>query len=147
MPSLKINSVNRKDIPLLCIAAVSGSFDVTKILLKAGANVEAADVLLIILMFFILSFSFYYNLWSFIVFITTAIHWAAITGHHQVLQLLLDNGGKAILQHDSSPLLLATRYGRFECANLLIKSGCDVNKTDAVYPYLMQFYYFKWSYF
>ena len=45
VPQIKLNllKVERKNVPLLCIAAASGSFDCVKYLVKSGANVDATD--------------------------------------------------------------------------------------------------------
>lgn len=60
----------------------------------------------------------------------TAIHWAAFSGHAQILTALIDNGGKAIVLKDANPLLLATRHGKLECAQILVNTGVNVNCFD-----------------
>ena len=65
VPQIKLNllKVERKNVPLLCIAAASGSFDCVKYLVKSGANVDATDNTVLFLIFFIFhqNFVFFFN--------------------------------------------------------------------------------------
>lgn len=141
--SIRLSFYNRKCVPILCIAASCGSFDVVKYLVMNGANIESHDnVLLLILLFIYLfwcSFAFFYN----------PIHWAAMAGHNMILSYLLETPiGKQLIVRDKTPLLLATRNGRTDCVQVLLKYGVDSNVTDiAVHFYFLDlFYSFKNSF-
>ena len=43
VPSFRLNSVSRADVPLVCIGAASGALEVVKFLYKSGAKLEACD--------------------------------------------------------------------------------------------------------
>lgn len=45
VPSIKLTSTLRKNVPLLCIAVASNSVDVTHYLLKLGAKLDLADII------------------------------------------------------------------------------------------------------
>jgi ankyrin repeat protein len=60
----------------------------------------------------------------------TPVHWAAFSGQATVLSFLIDNGGKPLAVQTGLPLLLATRYGRNECVNILLAAGAPVSSTD-----------------
>jgi ankyrin repeat protein len=106
-PQVRLNPLTRQNVPLLCIASACGSLEAVKILVRAGATIDRADSLKY-----------------------TAVHWAAFSGHADVLSFLLDNGGKPIIYQTGEPLLLATRYGRIECVNVLLAAGANVSCTD-----------------
>jgi ankyrin repeat protein len=105
--SIHVNSIPRKSIPLICVAAGSGSLESLKLLMKSGAKIDATDDCG----------------W-------TAFHWAASAGHAPILIFLVENGGKSILSRDSTPLLLAARYGRQDCVAYLLASGTNPACTD-----------------
>ena len=43
VPQIKLNLLSRQKVPLICIAAASGSLDCVKYLTKTGANLDAYD--------------------------------------------------------------------------------------------------------
>jgi ankyrin repeat protein len=106
VPQIKLNLLSRKNVPLLCVAAASGSLDCVVYLVKVGANINDSDS----------SGS-------------TPVHWAAMWGHDKILRFLLENGAK-ISSHQFNPLLLAARNGRYECVSVLLDSGADINCVD-----------------
>lgn len=60
----------------------------------------------------------------------TAVHYAALEGGLECLQVLIDNGA-SIHVHDlqgCSPLDFAVRGGHFDCAAYLIKAGAEITK-------------------
>ena len=59
VPQIKLNllKVERKKVPLLCIAAATGSFDCVKYLFKAGADINAPDNTVPFVYFFLIFIS------------------------------------------------------------------------------------------
>jgi ankyrin repeat protein len=57
------------------------------------------------------------------------LHWAAIDGHREVVELLLDRGAEVNgrTTFGNTPLHLASRAGRLEAAKLLIDRGADIH--------------------
>lgn len=41
VPTIKLNSLTRKNVPLICVAAASGSLEIVKFLVKVGATADA----------------------------------------------------------------------------------------------------------
>ena len=63
----------------------------------------------------------------------TALHWAAMNGHDQIVDMLLQNGAipdKMDNIYRFTPLMLAARQGHASVLSLLLKHPCNVNKTD-----------------
>jgi len=52
-----------------------------------------------------------------------------MAGHPLVVGFLLQSGAK-ISESSPDPLLLASRYGRIECAGILLETGSNVNCLD-----------------
>lgn len=59
----------------------------------------------------------------------TLIHWAALGGHNELVQFLLESGSPVnpTDDNDMTPLLLASSAGRFEIVRMLVSRGADVN--------------------
>ncbi|CAH8829230.1 unnamed protein product [Trichobilharzia szidati] len=100
-------SDNEVDMPLICIAAGKGYADITGLLIRHGARVNAQS-----------------NEGS------TALIYAADGGHLAVLSLLLNAGAalNVINFHGESALTRATRRGWVQCARLLLSYGANPNR-------------------
>ena len=87
-------------------AVSAGDSERVQALLKAGANLNAADSLG-----------------------NTALHIASEKGDIECIHLLLDAGAdvKKMNHGRSTPLLYAANYGCEQCVNLLLLAGADVN--------------------
>jgi ankyrin repeat protein len=107
MPTARLRSLTRRNVPLLCVASACGSLDAVRVLVRAGALLDAVDS----------------SGWS-------AIDWAAFAGQAPVLAFLIENGGKPQVTQRGGPLLQATRHGQLECVNCLINAGAPVTTTD-----------------
>jgi len=62
----------------------------------------------------------------------TALHFAAVNGHTNILEYVLDNGAD-VNQADNlgrSPLFRCTQYGRVDAITFLHERGADINKAD-----------------
>jgi ankyrin repeat protein len=92
-------------------AASRGHFEVVKLLLEKGANVNAKqpdDG-------------------------RTALIWAAETGHSEVIRLLLEKGADVNakqMRFDFTALMEASMRGDAESVKLLLEKGADVNAKD-----------------
>jgi ankyrin repeat protein len=100
-------------VPLLDIAAAFGSLEATRYLVSMGAKIDQTD-----------SFRW------------TAVHWAAFAGKTEVLRLLLESGGRDVAMRPpeplvAAPLILATRYGRIDCVQVLVGAGVGLPVADA----------------
>lgn len=65
----------------------------------------------------------------------TAMHFAAMYGHADVLMLLLEHTGGADVDSfastsNNTPLMLAVRYGHTEVVKLLLDKGADARRGD-----------------
>ncbi|XP_030796037.1 putative ankyrin repeat domain-containing protein 30B-like [Rhinopithecus roxellana] len=62
----------------------------------------------------------------------TALHWACVNGHAEVVTFLVDRKCQLdVLDGESrTPLMKALQCQREACANILIDSGADVNAVD-----------------
>ena len=96
---------------LLHHAADSGSFEVVKILIQSGADVEARNI--------------YQG--------ATPLHRAAIQGHTDVIRLLLEQGAQinALTGDGETPLFESVTYGRLDVVRLLLRRGGRVNHTQS----------------
>lgn len=90
----------------LHLASTLGMFDIARLLLDHGAEVNIRDG----------------TDW-------TPLHFASRDGHVEIAQLLLERGASLNAQSISgySPLLLASRNGRFETVRFLLDHGADVS--------------------
>ena len=63
----------------------------------------------------------------------TALHWAAIGGGADIIELLLDKGAEIDAKAGGGlrPPSLAAMYGRYAAVELLVERGADVNAHDA----------------
>ncbi len=96
----------------LCLAAHKGHTEVAKILLTAGAEVNAK------------------NEYDF-----TPLDWAATGGHSEVAKLLIKAGAEVSTRTEggcTTPLHWAARKGHLEMCKTLIDAGFDVNDIDGL---------------
>ena len=68
----------------------------------------------------------------------TALHEAAQNGHHEVVELLLQNGASTNITHDGPyfripALNLAAENGQYKVVEMLIENGANVNAVDGTY--------------
>ena len=92
------------------LAARTGNADAVKVLLRAGAAVDAKET------------------WNG----QTALMWAAAAGHGPVVQALIDHRADIHARSNSgaTPLLFAVRRGDMAAVRALVAAGADV-KGDA----------------
>ena len=98
----------------MMIAANRGRPNIAKLLIAAGADVNARDGSAL-------------QTWS-------VLHIAAAEEHTEVAELLIENGADIDVLTDPSldtPLLLAAREGNKTMAELLISKGADLTATDS----------------
>ena len=117
-PNDALNYINSSETPLMH-AARAGSVDAVRVLLLAGAKVNAREN------------------WNG----QTALHWAAAEGHGAVVQALIE-GGADIRQRSnagSSPFLFAVRKGDVASVKAFLAAGADVNekRVDLATPLLV----------
>ncbi|KAF2464134.1 ankyrin [Lindgomyces ingoldianus] len=62
----------------------------------------------------------------------TELHRAATRGHHEIVQLLLDQGFDPNIEgsYQENPLHRACQYGKTEVVRVLLKAGANVNGTN-----------------
>lgn len=90
-------------------ASTSGSVDVVKILLNAGADVNLE------------------NMQG-----NTALHSAARFGHADIVSVLIESGADNSSENSLgwTPLMRASRYGQAECVQILINAGSNKGHQD-----------------
>jgi len=100
-----------KESTLLHHAADSGSFDVAVLLARSGADLEAENK--------------HYS--------ATPLHRAALQGHAEIVELLLDRGAKidVLNKYGKTPLFNAVTYGQLAVVRTLLKHGAMVNYTKS----------------
>ena len=106
---LNLHSDDRQYTPL-SLSSSRGHMAVAKLLLKQGADVNAADS----------------KRW-------TPLLWASYEGHIELAKLLFEQGAdvNAADSDGWTPLLWASYEGHIELAKLLLEQGADVNTTDS----------------
>jgi ankyrin repeat protein len=59
----------------------------------------------------------------------TALHYAAVVGHIDIVEILLKNKANvnALSPNNTTPLMMATRSGKLDLIETLIKNGADVS--------------------
>jgi len=117
-PNDSLNYINSSETPLMH-AARAGSADAVRLMLLAGAKVNAREN------------------WNG----QTALHWAAAEGHGAVVQALIE-GGADIRQRSNagtSPFLFAVRRGDMASVQAFLAAGADVNekRVDFATPLLV----------
>jgi ankyrin repeat protein len=99
---------------VLMTAARTGSLEAVKALVEAGADVNAAEPRRG----------------------QTALLWAAVEGHADVVDYLIGRGAnfKTRLGSGFTPFLLAAREGKREVLEVLLRAGVDVNEYTEIPP-------------
>lgn len=102
LPQVDLNTHAKNGDTALMLASYLNKNDFAQKLIKAGASINHEG-------------------W-------TALHYAAVVGNVEVMELLLNNGAKvnALSPNKTTPLMMATRSGRVEIVELLILHGADV---------------------
>jgi ankyrin repeat protein len=102
---VNVNAIWQKFTPLIQ-ASKNGQFDVVKILLEYGANVNAG--------------------------IKTALHFAVKECHLDVARILLENKSSVNYKDDDkyTPLHEAAFHGHLEIARLLIENGAEIESKE-----------------
>ena len=93
------------------LAAAHGRFDVVDLLMRHGADVNAAEPLTQ----------------------STALHAASKAGETQVVRLLIDSGAdiEARDNRENTPLVLASHGGHIDAVRVLIESGADLTPRNS----------------
>lgn len=60
----------------------------------------------------------------------TALYTACAEGNADMARLLIDNNAEPDRTEDATPLIIASCYGKIDCAELLLEHGSDVNTID-----------------
>mgnify|MGYP000156851064 CR=1 FL=1 len=60
----------------------------------------------------------------------TALYTACAEGNTDMARLLLNNNAEPDRTEDATPLIIASCYGKIDCAELLLEHGSDVNTID-----------------
>ena len=105
-----LNQVNTDGETPLLVAAKRGFARIVRILLDAGANVDARKAPLF----------------------ATALYWAVTRGHTAIALLLIERGANVSITtaERDSPLLAATRYNHADIALALIQARARPNSVD-----------------
>ena len=105
-PNDPLQAVNATETPLM-LAARAGQPDALKVLLNAGARIDASET------------------WNG----QTALMWAAAEGHVPIVRLLIDRGADIHARSNggATALLFATRQGSVGSVRGLLAAGADVN--------------------
>ncbi|MHC4661749.1 MAG: ankyrin repeat domain-containing protein [Planctomycetota bacterium] len=109
------NSRNGGGYGALCIAACEGYADMARILIDGGANVniDSRD-------------ERRHDIWA-------PIDWAAMMGHKEIVEMLLENGAKATTRNyggGGNVLHCASINGHADITGILIEHGADVNEKN-----------------
>ena len=106
-PQLRVDAVNASNETPLMLAAIKGRFEVAQRLLDHGAQVNRAG-------------------W-------TPLHYAASGSEPRLVALLLDRGAAidAASPNGSTALMMASRYGAQDSAELLLARGADPRLRNA----------------
>lgn len=109
-PGVNVNARDAKDCTPLMIAAQKDRGSSARMLLNAGAHVDAASTR----------------------YGTTALMMAAMNGYDEVVTVLLQYGASINAQNKSgfTPLMLAARNGRYSTVALLLRHGASKNVRD-----------------
>jgi ankyrin repeat protein len=105
-----LNQVNTDGETPLLVAAKRGYARIVRILLDAGANVDARKAPLL----------------------ATALYWAVARGHTAIALLLIERGANVAITtaERDSPLHAATRYNHTDIALALLQAGARLNSVD-----------------
>lgn len=100
-PRVDVEQLTPADENALMMAALKGEVGIARTLLARGAKVNKPG-------------------WS-------ALHYAATGGNVEMIKLLLDHGAniEARSPNESTPLMMAARYGSFDGVQLLLRAGAD----------------------
>jgi len=96
-----IDRTNLQGESPLMLAAINGNVEITKLLIKLGAEINKAG-------------------WG-------PLHYAATKGNLEIIKLLLERSAyiDAESPNGTTPLMMAARYGTFDAVKLLIEEGAD----------------------
>ena len=105
-----VNVQAKDDTPLMC-SAFYGHFEVVKLFLTFGAEVNKKNSKQ-----------------------DTPIMFAAMSGHNEIVKLLLESGADANMENNNgnTPLVLAAMHGRVEIVKLLLKSDANGNMRNVL---------------
>ena len=108
-PGIDLNKANAADETPVMLAALNGSYDLVLALIN-GHDVELNQ-----------------PGW-------TALHYASINGHLQIVSLLLDHEAyiDALSPNGTTPLMLAARAGHIHVVKLLLDKGADLTIQNAM---------------
>ena len=104
-----ISDKDKKGFPPLILASYSDQFEITKLLLEKGADVNALDVAG-----------------------NTALMGVSFKGYTKIAELLIQKGAEIDIQNlnGATALIYAATFGRIEIAKLLVTSGADKTIKD-----------------
>ncbi|MFZ3161126.1 MAG: ankyrin repeat domain-containing protein [Rhodoferax sp.] len=100
-PQIKVEVRNAADENPLMLAALKGERELCQLMIRKGADVNKPG-------------------WA-------PLHYAATSGHLEVMQLLLDENAyiDAASPNNTTPLMMAAHYGTVAAVKLLLDAGAD----------------------
>lgn len=101
-PKTNVNVFNEHSESILMLACLKGNLALAEALIARDADINQPG-------------------W-------TALHYAASSGHSQIVKLLLENSAyiDAESPNGTTPLMMAARYGNLETVKLLVNEGADL---------------------
>jgi len=110
-----VNQADLSDNSPLKVACIESHFEMAKLLIASGADVNLSDT---------------YNG-------STPLHWACSSNNAEIVKLLISNGADVnhLDKSDGSPLGSACKRNNIEIAGILISNKADINHIDKTYGY------------